>query len=291
MMKTVSIFFHRFFSFFLSFPLCAFSNVLILRDIFFLLLHNKEADRRLLCSQIAHYLVINLTKASPPRSTESTCSAAPLPVITKHAFLICRPRVRVHKQFALRKVLGWFWIIKSWLMLFLCVKERMWSECSETTHWGSERSRCMLTYDAFICSKRGRGGHWSVLPGGVRVSVPARSVGSASNILTGVPDGALTSHCRCAPKENKQWRRSCQHPNCLEVLHLLALDGLGHCKHTWSAELYPVNCVLKAEFTHRQLTPGCEKVNLVPLFLSAALRCQACRESWAETVFLLPAGR
>lgn len=120
MMKTVSIFFHHFF-FFLSFPLCAFSNVLILRDIFFLLLHNKEADRRLLCSQIAHYLVINLTKISPPRST--TCSTAPLPVITKHAFLICKPRVRVHKQFALRKVLGWFWIIKSWLMLF-CVCKR-----------------------------------------------------------------------------------------------------------------------------------------------------------------------
>lgn len=78
---------------FCSFPLCAFSNVLIVPDIFFLLLHNKEADRRLLCSQMAHYLLINLTKASLPRSTESTRSAAPLPVITKHAFLICRPRV------------------------------------------------------------------------------------------------------------------------------------------------------------------------------------------------------
>ncbi len=124
----------------------------------------------------------------------------------------------------------------------------MWSECSETTHWGSERSHCMLTYDAFICSKRARGDHWSVLPGGVKVSFPAGSGRSASNILTGVPDGGPTtelSHPTAArPSErNKQWRRSCQHPNCLEVLHLLALDGPVHCKHTWSAELYLVNCV------------------------------------------------
>lgn len=116
-MKTVSI---VFFSFSLSLIsiMCPFKCFDCVRHFLFTrLLHNKEADRRLLCSQMAHYLVINLTKASPPRSTESTCSAAPLPVITKHAFLICRPRVRVHKQFALRKVLRWFWIlIQSWLM-------------------------------------------------------------------------------------------------------------------------------------------------------------------------------
>lgn len=157
---------------------------------------------------MARYLVINLTKASPPRSTESTRSAAPLPVITKHTFLICRPRVRVHKQFALRKVPRRFWIlIKSRLML-LCVKECMWSECSETTHWGSERSRWMLTYDAFICSKRGRRDHWSVLPGGVKVSFPAGSGRSASNILTGVPDGGptteLSHHTAAAPLWKEQ---------------------------------------------------------------------------------------
>lgn len=146
-----------------------------MQDIFFLLLHNKEADRRLLCSQMAHYLVINLTKASPPRSTESTCSAAPLPVITKHAFLICRPRVRVHKQFALRKVLKRFWIlIQSWL-IYIYIFFLPWMLWNYT-HWGSERSRSVLTYDAFICSKRGRGGHWSVLPGGARGSIPAGSI-------------------------------------------------------------------------------------------------------------------
>lgn len=79
---------------------------------------------------------------------------------------------------------------------------------------------------------------------------------------------ALPSCRPCAPKQNKQWRRSCQHPNCLEVPHLLALDGPVHCKHTWSTELYHVNRVLKAEFTHRRLTPGCEKVNLIPFVFS-----------------------
>ncbi len=227
---------------------------------------------------MARYLVINLTKASPPRSTESTRSAAPLPVITKRAFLICRPRVWEHKQFALRKVPRRFWIlIKSWLML-LCVKECMWSECSETTHWGSECSRCKLTYEAFIGSKRGRQRRPLI-----RVAWRGKGLLSCWE-LVGLPQIFWQESQMEAPppsspipppprpsERNKQWRRSCQHPNCLEVLHLLALDGPVHCKHTWSAELDPVNCVLKAEFTQRRLTPGCEKVNLVPFLLSAAL--------------------